>query len=614
MYMVYILRNGDTYSWSTDLGNSFFNSFACNGLFSPFFLPYIFLPEKAISWALFVMTLVKFALAGGGAYLWIHGWIKSEKWAMLAALLYAFSGQMIYNVIYFFFLDSFALFPYAMASLDDLAIRKKKGIYVLAVAVYAATNYMFFTETVVFVLLYYVCMLLFKVYPKDYKSFLSFLWESICGTGLAAFVILPSTIYMLQTPRATSKLLGTDLLFYSSTETYLSIIKGMFLLPDRAGLNNLFSSNSLLWTSTSTYLPAIGISGFIVLLLFNKKHPLSKFMLVCVVFAFVPILNSSFLLFNAQYYARWYFMPVLILCGATAVSLSDDTARTNIMPRVAFAVMLITASFSIFPLLPAKNADQGIKIGVVENQLYYWLFLGVSLLGTFLFWREINKKLTSEQSFSNLVMIVFFIGVLGGMLHYTTVITDVGNVDNYNASAKDCIGELRTYLSDESMSNARVDYYGGGAGINIGLWVHRSSIQSYSSTVSPSTITFYRGLNITRDVASVIDPQLYGLRGLLSVKYEIVANSKLDDWESEISSPDIDDSSSTLIAFLNGDEKYAFQPTHLDGWTEVFKTTNYTIYENLNFVPMGFSYDYYLTESQFDNVVQHLKPNSLMKD
>ena len=51
MYMVHCLRSGTTFSWSTDLGSGFLNSFACNGLFSPFFFPLLLLPENAIPWA-----------------------------------------------------------------------------------------------------------------------------------------------------------------------------------------------------------------------------------------------------------------------------------------------------------------------------------------------------------------------------------------------------------------------------------------------------------------------------------------------------------------------------------------------------------------------------------
>ena len=32
-------------------------------------------------------------------------------------------------------------------------------------------------------------------------------------------------------------------------------------------------------------------------------------------FALVPILNSAFYALNSSYYARWYYMPVLVLAG-----------------------------------------------------------------------------------------------------------------------------------------------------------------------------------------------------------------------------------------------------------------------------------------------------------
>ena len=52
---------------------------------------------------------------------------------------------------------------------------------------------------------------------------------------------------------------------------------------------------------------------------------------VCVVFALVPILNSAFYALNSSYYARWFYMPVLILAAMT-VSAWEDPSSTSPAP------------------------------------------------------------------------------------------------------------------------------------------------------------------------------------------------------------------------------------------------------------------------------------------
>lgn len=614
MYMVHCLRSGTTFSWSTDLGSGFLNSFACNGLFSPFFFPLLLLPENAIPWALSIMMIIKFAMAGGGAYLWIRGKVENDDCAILAGLLYAFSGQMIYNVIYYFFLDSFALFPYAMAALDKLLYSEKKGIYWLMVAVYAATNYMFFTETVVFVILYTVCVFVFDKIENIPHRIGLFLLESIGGTCCGAFVLVPSAIYMLSNHRATSHLLGTDILFYPETKTYLSIVKGLFLAPDGAGISNLFTSGQLQWSPPTLYIPLIGISG-IIAFHYAKSHPtLLKIFYVCLAFAFVPILNSAFLLFNATYYARWFFMPSLILCGVSAQALDSKTVRTNYLKKASAIVLIATACFAVFSILPSENKDNEFRIGVVENQLIYWMTLVISILGAYLFFRIIRSNAETKKQMESLITAALFVSVLCGMGHFLSTYATWYTADEYNAATKDLKENVRAVIPESETKDARYDYFSEEQLINPGLWVRGSCIQSYSSTVASSIADFYNSFYISRSVASSVDPQFYAFRGLLSVKYQIVPKSNNDEWEkAQTQQENDDDGVSIKLKFWQNDSKYAFETVALQGWTQYAETDEYYIYKNDNFVPMGYYYDYYITETQLDGITQHLKANALVK-
>ena len=58
------------------------------------------------------------------------------------------------------------------------------------------------------------------------------------------------------------------------------------------------------------------------------------------------------------------------------------------------------------------------------------------------------------------------------------------------------------------------------------------------------------------------------------MRYTLVPKEKVEDWEKE----------------------------KLEGWNLVSSTTSYLIYENENWVPMGFTYDSYITEEDFETV------------
>ena len=139
-----------TFSWATDLGSGFVNSYSFYLLGSPFFWLSMVVPARLMPWAMVPLLCLKMAVAGGGGYLWARRWVRDETWSMLAGCLYAFSGFSIYNIFFNHFLDVVALFPYMLAALDDAVIDDKKGAFPFWVALNLVDNYFFFAGQAVF--------------------------------------------------------------------------------------------------------------------------------------------------------------------------------------------------------------------------------------------------------------------------------------------------------------------------------------------------------------------------------------------------------------------------------------------------------------------------------
>lgn len=121
------VKQGGSFSWATDLGSGFVNSYSFYLCGSPFFWLTLLLPYRWTPWAMVPMLCFKFAVAGGGAYLWMRRWVKDERWSMVGACLYAFSGFTVYNVFFNHFLDVVALFPYMLKALDDTVLDRRHG-------------------------------------------------------------------------------------------------------------------------------------------------------------------------------------------------------------------------------------------------------------------------------------------------------------------------------------------------------------------------------------------------------------------------------------------------------------------------------------------------------
>lgn len=81
----------------------------------------------------------------------------------------------------------------------------------------------------------------------------------------------------------------------------------------------------------SAWLPVFGCSGVIAYFQ-SRKHTdwVRRMLIILFFFCVIPGLNALFQLFNQIYYARWYYMMILILVLATVKTLDEaDLVEVN---------------------------------------------------------------------------------------------------------------------------------------------------------------------------------------------------------------------------------------------------------------------------------------------
>ena len=565
------LKHGGSFSWATDLGSGFVNAYSFYLLGSPFFWLSMLLPARLMPWAMVPLLCLKMAVAGGGGYLWARRWVRDDTWSMLAGCLYAFSGFSIYNIFFNHFLDVVALFPYMLAALDDAAIDGKKACFPFWVALNLVDNYFFFAGQAVFLIIYFFCMVAGRRYKIGPRKFALLAWETVLGCACGCVLLLPAGLSLLQNPRTIDPFTGYGYLFYGKSQQYGAIFYSAFLMPDAPYFKDMFQEGILKHTSLTAYLPLVGAAGGLAFCRARGRHPFTYILKVCVVCAFVPVLNSAFYALNASYYARWYYMPILVFCGATCYLLSRPALAERKLPRAFRLTSFITLTAAVFAFVPNEDEDGNFKLGVLDEPARFWAVFGVTVLGIVIFallWHFCRQK---RQWGSIMTAAVLGFSLVYGTLHLSLTKYAQWDVDS------DLIAE--TYGSTQEISAAlpedtfyRLDAYG--AHNNLGLWFDRSCLQFFNSTVAPSIMEFYPEVGVKRDVNSKPDAENYGLRGLLSVRYTLVAKDKEDEWTEKA----------------------------LPGWQRSGETAAYAIYENENWVPMGFTYDYYVTADQLDRV------------
>lgn len=576
------VKQGGTFSWATDLGSGFVNAYSFYLLGSPFFWLTLWVPSRLMPWMMVPLLCLKMALAGGGGYLWARRWVRSEDWSMVAGCLYAFSGFTVYNIFFNHFLDVVALFPYMLASLDDAVLDGKRGRFPFWVALNLVNNYFFFAGQAVFLILYFLCMLAGRAYKIGPRRFAVLAGETLLGCAMGCVLLIPAGLSLIQNPRTIDPYNGYGYLLYGNSQQYGAILYSAFLMPDAPYFRDMFQEGILKHTSMTAYLPLVGIAGGIAFCRGRRSHPFTYIMKACILCAFVPVLNSAFYALNSSYYARWYYMPVLVLCGATAYVLARPHLSEQQVPRAWRVVALVTLSAAAFALVPNTDEEGNFQLGVVDLQPRFWGIFAVSVLGVLLFWvlwkLARNRRGWAKAMLAGVLAFSFFYGTVHLSL---TKYPQWGTDSDLIAETYDSVAELDELLPEDAFY--RLDAYG--AHSNLGLWFDKSCLQFFNSTVAPSIMEFYPEVGVTRDVNSKPDAQNYALRGLLSVRYTLVAKDSADDWDGE----------------------------NLSGWTLCGQTSAYDVYQNDNWVPMGFTYDFYVTKAQLDTVPEKERAQILMR-
>ena len=568
----------NTFSWATDLGSGVMNAYSFYLYGSPFFWLSVLLPQSWLPYMMVPLLVLKFGVAGGGAYLYLRRYVKNANYAVLGACLYALSGFAVYNVFFNHFVDVVALFPYLLWALDEAIYENRHGLFAFWVAVNLLNNYFFFVGQVIFLCIYFVCKLTAKDFRLTGRKFGHLLWESVLGVAMGCLLLFPAVLSLLQNPRTIDLSSGWGFLTYAKVQQYLAILLSWILPPDSPYLTSVWSEGVIKWTSMTAYLPLCSLAGAMAYWRSHKADSKKRIVAVCAVCALVPVLNSAFYALNSSYYARWYYMPTLILAAMTVNALEDPDVDLDAPARGIGWIMLATLVFAVVPV--RDDTTETWSFGVLKNPGQFFVVLGFGLLGLMLYrvlcskWRQ-NSRFAQRMTAAVLVFACAF----------TMVHIGIGKFGQWHTDSDLVEQDTNALLlkNDLPEGDYRIDTYK--VHDNIGMWLDKSCLQYFGSTAAPSILSFYPGLGVKRDVRSEPEITNYALRGLLSVEYLITTPEKRESFEDEADA----------------------------GWTYLADVDGYTLYHNDNYVPMGFTYDYYVTDATYQTSIKTLRSNLLMR-
>ena len=595
------VRNGQFFwNFGLDLGGPLIGDLSFYLTGSPFFWLTIPFPERIVPYLMPFLMALKYATGATLAYLYIRRFTKTDAAARCGGLLYAFSGFNACNIVFNHFTDAVCFFPLLLITFDDLMRTEthaemtdyRRGFFpwlrfTLCVTLLSVINYYFFFGMVIFLLLYF----LVRYVRRETLSMLPGMIVRALSAGstgllIAAFYLMMAFAGVAGNARLSNTLAGYDMLVYPSALMYFDIIKSMVMTPDIIGRGTIFYTTTVKNASLAFYLPLFGISG-IAAYFRHKKHAKDwrkTLFLVCALFAFVPLLNASFSLFNAQYYARWFYMPSLVASLMTALAI-DEAARKELR----FGAIVQTAVFlfmvAVF-FLPSRN-DEGeiVWMALSENRDFFiadaivTAVLCMLLLLVCTFLKNKKRRLFVLYALCALSCLAMTMNVL---LKGKSLISNYG-MEMWQKQMLDTKPELP---DDGLFFRVEAD----DTSTNYEMCWDFPTVHCFLSTVPAEIFRFYDGAcGISRSVESELPIGRCGVKALLSVKYYLWNHDINDEGE-----------------FGKNEGTYGFEDI-------VYMDNGITAIENKNFIPPGFSFDYYVKESTYNEVNKQNNDRLLVK-
>lgn len=587
------VRSGSlVWSSTTDLGAPTVNSYLFYLIGSPFFWMTIPFPSEAVPYLMGPLFMLKFACASFTAYVYLRRYVREPLFAVAGGLLYAFSGFSVYNIFFFHFHEPMIVFPLLLCAVDRFMYDNKRGTLALAVFAACIVNYYFFAGMAVFTAIYWFMLVFTNNYKLTLSKLLLFAFEIILGFAATMFLILPTVLFIMGNPRLSQYPDGYSALVYSPSQRYWYIVLSFFFPSELAAQPNFTPDVNCNWASVSGWLPLVSMTGVIGYMQLKKRDWLKKLVLLLIVMALIPLFNSLFQLLNASiYYARWFYMFVLILSLITIKSLEDSEVDWNRAIRWSACITLgITLLIGLMPnTTEDDNEISTTVIGLAEYRTRFWIYAAIALVSLLAFTLIIKSFRAGDKRLALAVIA----GIAVITILSSTYIVQTGNSldsDEKPFLRENAINKVGTVQLDD-IESARSDFYESSE--NLAMYWQIPSINAFHSVVPSTIMDFYDSIGVTRDVASRPDTDSYGLRGLFSCKY--LFDAKYDD--------DEDDCSFT-------EEK---GKTRMPGWKYYKDLNGCRVFRNEHYIPMGFMYDRFITKKEFYDINKQNRSEAFLK-
>lgn len=305
-------------------------------------------PLRYAEGAFIAVTLLRYYLCGLAFMVYAKKYVAHPFLIIAGALMYGGSiFGLLFGMRFSLFLTPMFTLPLILRGIDDLLheSRRRSGWLISALFIQALTGFYFLYMEIIIAVIYSLIKII--TLKKPLRRFvLSLTVQGLLGLGLGSVILLPAVMGVFRSNRLNSPVLFNslgDLFIYNDRQFYLS--KLIHLLTPEA-------------YEASVTIPIAMLAGMICLYSGYKKHKEFKWLLGIMVLLFLlPVMGSVMNGFSIAT-DRWYFIILLIGITATIQTMQEETWFS----RKKTAAFWISGSLLIFINLLASGLNWGTVI------------------------------------------------------------------------------------------------------------------------------------------------------------------------------------------------------------------------------------------------------------
>ncbi len=519
----------------------------------------VFVPEKNTEILYEILIFLRIYLAGITFSIYCFYRENPKQATFIGCLVYIFAGWTIYaSMKHPYFSNPMIYLPLVLMGIDKIYKKEKPYLFIWATAVAAMSNFYFFYMISIFMVLY-AAFRYFGIFRKRsvkdvFQWFLKFAGFYLVALMIAALIFLPVVMTLFGTERF-------------QAQNYVPLLYDRIYYEKYLGC--LIGENMIQW-GVAGY-SAVAMAGVFVIFSKKKKYTGLKLGFVLLnLFLLIPF--AGHVLNGFSYVSNRWIWAYGMLIAYILVQAYPELFTLQMREKRRIFIMLLVYCVLALVSKSARTERNSMAVMLLVLAVFTVLSYGnIFMQGKYLCGMLVAVLVTS-----------IILNVSYQYSYEKNYLSEFGEKNRALEELQD--GPDRTILSLDGSSSSRYDQYKTGSYVNTAMYMGTNSTSYYFSVANGNISRFFD---------------------------EMYLNTPWDYHYSSLDGRTILDRLASVKYFAVKRNGYGYIPYGYD--EEAASTKKYRIYEDEDSLPLGYTYDSWISREKYEKLSVTEKQQALLQ-